>query len=131
MIDVENHVFDAVYASVSGVVPSGNFASVYVPAPASFPFVTLMEMDNATDTRHLSTSDDEEYAIVTYEANIYSMDKQECRRIADVLDRAMYKLNFTRLSMAFIPNLSDRTIYRINSRYQAVADTNNVMYRRA
>ena len=100
MIDVENHVFDAVYASVSGVVPSGNFASVYVPAPASFPFV-------------------------------YSMDKQECRMIADVLDRAMYKLNFTRLSMAFIPNLADRTIYRINSRYQAVADTNNVMYRRA
>lgn len=131
MIDVENHVFDYVYSSVSQVVPQGNFSSVYVPAPASFPFVTLMEMDNATDTRHLSTADDEEYAIVTYEANIYSMDKQECRMIANVLDRAMYKLNFTRLSMAFIPNLADRTIYRINSRYQAVADTNNVMYRRA
>ena len=130
MIDVENHVFDYVYASVSTVVPEGNFVSNYVPAPASFPFVTLMEMDNATDTRHLTSADDEEYAVVTYEANVYAMDKQDCRQIADVLDRAMYRLNFVRLSTGFIPNLADRTIYRMTARYQAVADTNNIMYRR-
>ena len=130
MIDVENHVFDYVYASVSTVVPEGNFVSNYVPAPASFPFVTLMEMDNATDTRHLTSADDEEYAVVTYEANVYAMDKQDCRQIADVLDRAMYRLNFVRLSTGFIPNLADRTIYRMTARYQAVADTNNILYRR-
>ena len=130
MIDVENHVFDYVYASVSTVVPEGNFVSNYVPAPASFPFVTLMEMDNAVDTRHLSSADEEEYAVVTYEANVYAMDKQECRQIADTLDRAMYRLNFVRLSTGFIPNLADRTIYRMTARYQAVADTNNILYRR-
>ena len=130
MIDVENLVFDHVYASVSGLVPEGNFASNYAPAPASFPFVTLMEMDNAVDTRHMSSADDEEYAIVTYEANVYAMDKQECRNILDTLDRAMYRLNFTRLSTGFIPNLADRTIYRATARYQAVADTNSIMYRR-
>ena len=130
MIDVETLVFDHVYASVSGVVPEGNFASNYVPAPASFPFVTLMEMDNATDTSHLSSADDEEYAVVTYEANVYAMDKQECRNILDTLDRAMYRLNFTRLSTGFVPNMADRTIYRATARYQAVADTNSIMYRR-
>jgi len=130
LIDVEHLVFDHVYASVSGVVPEGNFASNYVPAPSSFPFVTLMEMDNATDTSHLSSADDEEYAVVTYEANVYAMDKQQCRNIADTLDRAMHRLNFTRLSMAFIPNLTDRTVYRMTARYQAVADANSIMYRR-
>lgn len=130
MIDVENLVFDHVYASVSGLVPVGNFVSEYVPEAASFPFVTLMEMDNATDTRHQTSADDEEYAVVTYESNVYATDKQECRRIADTLDRAMHRLNFTRLSMSFIPNLADRTIFRLTARYQAVADTNNIMYRR-
>lgn len=130
MIDVENLVFDHVYVSVSGLVPPGNFSSVYVPAPASFPFVTLMEMDNLTDTRHRTSADDEEYAIVTYESNVYATDKQECRRIADTLDRAMYRLNFNRLSMSFIPNLADVEIFRLTARYQAVADSNNIIYRR-
>ena len=130
MIDVEELIFDHVYASVSGVVPEGNFQSVYVPSPASFPFVTLMEMDNATDTRHRTSADDEEYAVVMYEANVYAMDKHECREVMDTLDRAMMRLNFTRLSMAYIPNLADRTVHRLTARYQAVADTNNIMYRR-
>lgn len=130
MIDVEELIFDHVYASVSGVVPEGNFQSVYVPAPSSFPFVTLMEMDNITDTRHRTNEDGDEFAVVTYEANVYAMDKYECRNVMDTLDRAMMRLNFTRLSMGFIPNMTDRTVYRITARYQAVADTNNIMYRR-
>ena len=102
---------------------------MYVPNPSSFPFATLMEMDNRTNAAHMDSSDEEQYATVTYESNVYALDKQECRKIADALDRAMYRLNFTRLSMAFIPNLADRTVYRINGRYQAVADTNNIIYR--
>ena len=130
MIDVENYVFDRVYASVSEVVPLGNFKSEYTPEVSSFPFATLMEMDNATDTRHRTSSDEEEYAVVTYEANVYAMDKQECRSVADTLDRAMMGLNFTRLNMSFTPNVQDRTIFRITARYQAVADKNNILYRR-
>lgn len=129
MIDVENQIFNHVYASVSGLVPEGNFVSQYVPSAASFPFVTLMEMDNITDTQHQSTALDEEYAVITYEANVYATDKQECRTVMDTLDRAMIRLNFTRISMGTVPNLEDRTIFRITARYRAATDQNKRLYR--
>lgn len=130
MIDVEAHVFDYVWSTVSPLVPQGCFKSVYVPNPPKFPFATLMEMDNITDVKHRGTAVDEEYAIVTYEANVYSMDKYECRRIMNVLDRAMVELGFTRASMQFIPNLADTAIFRLTARYQATADNNNTIYRK-
>lgn len=130
MIDVEKRVFDYVYPSVSALVPEGCFTSQFVSNPATFPFATLMEMDNITYTRHRGSADAEEYAIVTYEANVYAQTKSECRAVMDALDTAMDQLNFTRLSMLFVPNLQDNTLFRLTARYQAVADGNNVMYRR-
>ena len=130
MIDVEMRVFDYVYSSVASLVPAGCFTSQFVANPAAFPFATLMEMDNITDTRHRGTADDEEFAIVTYEANVYAMSKSECRAIMDAIDTALGRLNFTRMSMLFVPNLQDNTIFRLTGRFQAAADANNVMYRR-
>lgn len=129
MIDIEADVFDYVYLSVSPLVPNGCFKSVYVPNPSKFPFVTLMEMDNTTDERHRTTSITEDFSIITYEANVYAMDKFDCREVMDVLDTAMIRLGFTRLSMQFIPNLADSTIFRITARYRAAADQNNIIYR--
>lgn len=129
MIDIEADVFDYVYPSVSPLVPNGCFKSVYVPNPSKFPFVTLMEMDNTTDARHRTTSSTEDFSIITYEANVYAMDKFDCREVMDALDTAMIRLGFTRLSMQFIPNLADSTIFRITARYRAAADQNNIIYR--
>lgn len=129
MIDVEVDVFDYVYPSVAQIVPEGCFQSVYVPSPPAFPFATLMEMDNQSDLAHMSTADHEEYAIVTYEANVYAMDKLQCREVMNALDTAMTQLNFRRLSMQFIPNLADSTLFRLTARYRAVADANKSMHR--
>ena len=129
MIDVETEVLNAVYPYIEDLVPEDSFSSVYVPAPSSFPFVTLMEMDNISDTGHQSTALDEEYAVITYEANVYATDKLDCREIMDALDQAMIRLNFTRLSMTTVPNLADRTIFRITARYRAVADQSKRLYR--
>lgn len=129
MIDVEAHVFDYVYQAVSQVVPEGCFRSVFVPSPSRFPFATLMEMDNYTDARFQSTSVQENYAIVAYEANVYAMDKQECRDVMATLDGRMIELGFTRLSMQFVPNLADSSLFRLTARYRAEADPNKVIYR--
>ena len=129
MIDVENAVFDYCYPSVAPLVPDGCFRSVYVPSPPKFPFATLMEIDNQTDERMRGTALDEEYAVVTYEANVYAVDKAECRRVMDALDRAMVTLGFMRISLSFIPNLADSTLFRCTGRYRAAADANNVIYR--
>ena len=130
MIDVEKYVFDYVYPSAMTVLPAKNFKSEYVTEPASFPFATLIEISNITDTGHRTSSDAEEYAVLTYELNAYALTKQECRTVADAIDTAMTKLNFTRISMSFIPNLADTAIYRINARYTGAAGRNNVIYRR-
>ena len=129
MIDVEVDVFDYVYPSVAPIVPEGCFQSMYVPNPPAFPFATLMEMDNQSDARYMSTAPYEEYAVVTYEANVYAMDKIQCREVMNALDTAMTSLNFRRLSMQFIPNLADSTLFRLTARYRAVADANKSIHR--
>lgn len=129
MIDVEVDVFDAVFPFVTAVIPKKNFKSMFVPSPSSFPFATLMEMDNVLDNSRRSTADDEEYAILTYEANVYAESKFECREVMDALDKGMTHLGFTRLSMRFIPNLADSTLFRLTARYRAEADADKVIYR--
>lgn len=130
MIDIEADVFNRVYESVAPLVPQGCFKSVYVPNPPKFPFATLMEMDNFTDKANRSSALDEEYAVITYEANVYATDKFDCREVMNALDTEMLRLGFHRLSMQFIPNLADNTIFRYTSRYQATTDRNKVIYRK-
>ena len=129
MIDVENDVFDYVYSSVSSLVPAGCFKSMYMQSPTKFPFATLMETDNVTDARFRTSSDNEEYAVVTYEVNVYAMDKKTCRSVMNALDTAMTTLGFTRIAMSFIPNLADSKIFRIIARYRAEADPQKRIYR--
>lgn len=130
MIDIEADVFDRVYGAVSPLVPTGCFKSVYVPNPTKFPFVTLMEMDNLTDRKNRSSAMTEDYAIVTYEANVYAMDKAGCKNVMSALDTAMVNLGFIRLMCQFVPNLADNNIFRYTARYQAVTDANKVIYRK-
>lgn len=131
MIDVEADVFNYVYPDVAPLVPDGCFKSMYVPVPPKFPFATLMEMDNFTDKPNRSSAMDEEYAIITYEANVYAMDKFACRNVMNALDTAMTRLGFARLSMQFVPNLADSTLFRYTARYQATSDKNKVIYRKS
>ena len=137
MIDIEYDVFDAVYSVLceaeSGeepLVPVGNLSGVYVPAPESFPFVMLIEMDNTTDSARRSTAINEDFANVTYSADIFAMDKDECKRIASALDDKMISLGFTRISAPYLLNLEDPSIHRKTARYSAKVDQNKVIYKR-
>lgn len=129
MIDVETDVFDYVYQDVSALVPTGCFKSVYVPSPPAFPFATLIEADNVTDARRRSTSSSEEYAILTYEANVYDTDKATCRTVMNALDAAMIRLGFVRTMTQFVPNLADPTLFRYMARYRGEADGRKVIYK--
>ena len=130
MIDLEAHVFDRIFSDVAPLVPEGCFKSMAVPRPPAFPFATLYETDNFTDRKNRSSAREEDYAIVTYEANVYAMTKAECRNVMCALDEGMSRLGFMRLSLQFVPNLSDPVIFRYTARYQAVADHQKVIYRR-
>ena len=130
MIDVEKDVFDHVYQSVVHLLPDGCFKSVYVPRPSKFPFATLIETGNETSVRNRTSADEEQFAILTYEANVYSMSKSECRAVMDAIDTSMTTLGFTRRTLQFVPNLADSTLFRYVARYTAEADNNKTIYRR-
>ena len=131
MIDLEAYLFDRIFSYVAPLVPEGCFKSMAVPRPPAFPFATLFETDNFTDRKHRSSAREEDYAIVTYEANVYAMTKAECRKVMRALDTGMTRLGFMRLSLQFVPNLSDPVLFRYTGRYQAVVDPHKVIYRRS
>ena len=131
MIDIEAHVFDNVYSAVvPGTLAAGCFKSEYVRNPASFPFATLIEIENITDVHRRGSELDEQFAVVAYEANAYALSQAECKKVAGAIDQAMKRLNFNCSSLRFTPNLADPALYRITARYSAVADANMTLYRR-
>jgi len=133
MNDVESKVYTPIAVGLrdtfSGVFVSGE----YVKAPSSFPHVSIMEMDNYASSDRLDTSETERFSTLMYEVNVYSNKatgkKTECREIMAYIDDLMYKMNFTRLSLAPVPNLEDATIYRMTARYRAETDGKH-FYRR-
>lgn len=131
MIDVENIVFNHVATSLrstySGIFVSGE----NVPAPSSFPAVTLVEMDNSVYTRSIDSSSNENHATLMYQAEVYSKlisgRKAEAKKIMASLDTLMLAQGFIRISNTPIPN-SDQSIYRLVARYRTVVDKNNLTY---
>ena len=133
MIDVESKIYTPIATALrtahSGVTVSGE----YVRTPSEFPFVSIIEEDNFTTLTHRDTADDEKFATVMYEVNVYSnkgaKKKSECKAIMKTIDEMMYRMNFTRISLAPIPNLENASIYRMTARYRAETDGTNI-YRR-
>jgi hypothetical protein len=140
MIDIEIDVLDCVREYIEKyretVIPLRDLtiSSEAIKRPASFPFATVIEKDNATNDRLRSTSPTEDYADLMYEVNVYSNaasgKKSECRTIASFIDEAMQMLGFTRVSLEPLINLDDSSIYRMVGRYQATVSSDRTIYRR-
>lgn len=107
--------------------------NVWVKAPASLPHVSIIETDNYTDNGSMD-SDGEVLGVLTYEVNVYSAlltgSKREARRIMNVVDKAMTRMNFRRIAMQPVDNLMDATVYRLFARYQVNVDKLGTLYRR-
>lgn len=129
MIDVEREVFSPLAEAIRETYPGAFVTGEYTKTPARFPHISIVEMDNYMTRRRLDTAEAERYATLAYEVNVYSNKasgkKAECREIMDLIDQALYRRNFTRLSMTPVPNLEDATIYRINARYRVETDGEN------
>lgn len=138
IIDIENDIFAAVavplrekYGKDSkgqyNIWVSGESADV----PAKFPAVTIEEKDNYVYTRARTTKI-ENAANVMYEINVYTnrvgYKKQDAQEIMSFIDEILSSLGFTRTMMQPIDNLSEATIYRMVARYEAIVDTDFMIY---
>lgn len=130
MVDVENLIFNQLYPTISPLCAKNSFRSVPTPDPTAFPTVAVFEMDNRTDYRMTSTKPGEEYAVLTYEAHVYATSRGDCRKVFKTLDDEMRKLNMTRLSRSFTPNMSNTQVHEIVARYRVEADQDGNLYRR-
>lgn len=127
MIDIENIVFNTVYdaltAAYAASYPDMTIYGEYVPAPSGFPCVTIVEDDNYTYRRTQDNQLAEHNANLMYTVNVYTDNitgkKSLAKAIANTVDVAMQNMKFTRTFRSQIPN-TDRTIYRITMRYEAV-----------
>lgn len=133
MIDIEREVYTPIAQSLRAAFSKINVSGEYVKAPSTFPHVSLVEQDNYITAERMDTSDTETFATLMYEVNVYSDKgtgkKSECRSIMKFIDDMMYARNFTRLSLAPVPNLENATIYRLVARYRAETD-GTTLYRR-
>ena len=125
MIDIENKIFTLVATAIQAQYPSAVVVGDYVEQFASFPAVTINEIENSTVRRMQDDEPVEHYAQVTYEVNVYCNErigkKELCKSILKIVDDVMVGLKFRRYPARRVPNI-DRTIYRMYTRYTAVVD---------
>lgn len=134
MIDIENQVFDRVAKRVREQFPNIFMTGEYVNSPASFPAVSLVEMDNSIREATMDSGSSENHANVMYEANVYSNKttgkKSECKAIIALLDNEMTAMGFVRFTLTPVPNEYDSTIYRMVARYRAAVSSDYKIFRR-
>lgn len=133
MIDIENIIFNKIALAVRAKFPGVVIGNDYENTKASFPYVSIVEADNYTLKRHMDSGNREKVATVMYEVNVYSnrsgVKRTECREIMNFIDELMFGMNFTRVSMTHVPDLWNGTMYRLNARYEAETDGNNIFRR--
>lgn len=134
MIDIESDIVNDVRNEVKKEFPNAGVVSVYDRKSSVFPLVHIEEKDNYVYERGMTGCQTENFAQVMYEVACYSnalnLKKNECRKLAALVDRIMTNKGFIRIMLQPVPNLSDATVYKIVSRYKAVVSRDKTIYRR-
>ena len=134
MIDLESPLFTEIAGVLRSTYKGITVYGEYVPAPAGFPSVSIVEMDNATYLPARTNRPVEQYAEVMYEVNVYSNltrgKKAQAKAIMDTIDTLLQQYGFERITVQPIQTMNDATIYRMVGRYRAVISDDLTIYRR-
>lgn len=131
MIDYEVKIFNRVYGTVAPLCAEKKFVStVITEVPTAFPAASLIEMDNTTVRNRQSSTPAENYALITYQLDVYATSKSKCREVFAAADGAMIAMNFSRMSGQYINNTDNTKVFRYVARYEAEVDQEGNLYRR-
>ena len=130
MIDYEVQIFNKVHAVVAPLCAGKKVVSKQIVSPTAFPAVSLIELDNTTVRNRQSSTPIENYALLTYQLDVYAKKKSECRSVFAAADDMMLKLNFSRMSGRYIDNPGNPDVFRYTARYEAEVDQQGNIYRR-
>ena len=131
MIDYEVQVFNRAYAKAAPLCAGKRFVStVITEAPTGFPAASLIEVSNTTVRRLQTSTPIENFAVITYQLDVYATSKSGCRNVLIAVDEAMIAMNFTRISGTYIGNETNTKVFRYTARYDAMIDREGNIYRR-
>ena len=103
MIDLESPLFTEIAGALRSEYKGITVYGEYVPAPAGFPSVSFVEMDNATYLPARTNRPVEQYAEVMYEVNVYSNlsrgKKDQAKAIMDTIDTLLQQYGFERITL--------------------------------
>jgi hypothetical protein len=134
MIDVNNEVFQTVATATrnnhTGITVTGE----YTRQPSKFPTVTLDETSNVMVDHLEDSSNEEQFAGVTYRLQVFSNKqtgkKAEARAIFATADAEMRRMGFRRVTYTTTPEIYESTIYSITATYEAVVSAAGYVYKR-
>lgn len=122
MNDIETMVFAGVALPLREKFPGIMVSGEYTPSPASFPAVTVAEIDNSVVRRMATAGRIENASMLTYEVNIYTnrsgYKKLDAKEIMLAVDECLSGMGFVRTMCNPVPNLQDSSIYRLTARYE-------------
>ncbi len=130
MIDIESAVFERVRTAVREVFladyPDLTVLNDRPETQQHFPCVVLVQDDNTPYARAESTvATEERYASVTFTLEVYTAEtaggKTLAKKIADVADKTLFNLNFSRRFFRETPN-ADRKLKRFTGRYSVIVE---------
>lgn len=125
VIDKENEIFTAIRNAVKEKYPEVLLSSSYVRSPASFPYVSVIQIDSYEPKKYIDSSRKELFATLAFQIDVYSDDesrkKSICKSIMQTIDNTLRQMNFRRESLSAVPNMADATIYRLTARYTVTA----------
>ena len=132
MTDVENYVVDQVAKALRAEFKGIFVVSTDTDAPSKFPALCFWEQSNVpvakTQTAHCRENSTE----LMYQGNIYSNltngGKQQCRKIAAVIDRVMTGMGFIRIFGQPVLNPSDTSKSRYVLRYKGIVGKDGIVY---
>lgn len=131
MIDAEVKIFNRVYAKVAPLCADKKFVSTVISEePTAFPAASLIEMDNRILRDFQTSTPIENFALVTYQLDVYATSKRECRNVFEAADETMVSMNFCRISGMYINYPTNTKLFRYTARYDAIIDRNGNIYRR-
>lgn len=131
MIDWEVKIFNRVHAKVAPLCAKGKFVSTVISEePTGFPAASLIEIDSRTVNEMQTSTPKENFALLTYQLDVYATTKAKCREVLTAADNAMIAMNFSRMSGQYMNNTANTKVFRYVARYEVIADTEGNLYRR-
>ena len=125
MIDIENKIYSPIRTALVNAYDGIFVTSEPTATTAKFPAVSIVQQDNYMSINKLDNSGEERFATVMFQVDVYSNKasgrKSQCKEIMGFIDKMLYDLNFTRLSLTPVPMANDG-YYRLTARYRAETD---------